>query len=99
MALLRIRRGRRPIHPGQFLDTRYLRPLHITQQRLARELGISRRRINELIKCHRGITPDTAIRLAIHFRTSPEFWLSMQSAWDTYAAWQRWRDTIRARPR
>ncbi len=57
--------ARSPVHPGRFLETRFLEPMGISQQTLARELGISRRRVNELIRGHRAITPDTAIRLAV----------------------------------
>jgi addiction module HigA family antidote len=77
---------REPVHPGYFLDTRYLRPLGLTQLALAEDLGISRRRVNELIGGRRGVTPDTAVRLAAYFRTEPEFWLQMQVAWDVHQA-------------
>ena len=79
---------RRPPHPGDFLRTRYMVPLGISQQQLARELGISRRRINELVKGHRGITPDTAIRLAAYFGTDAGFWMVLQNAWDMHLAWK-----------
>jgi addiction module HigA family antidote len=77
---------REPVHPGYFLDTRYLKPLGLTQLALAEKLGISRRRVNELIGGRRGVTPDTAVRLAAYFRTEPEFWLQMQTAWDLHRA-------------
>jgi addiction module HigA family antidote len=77
---------RNPIHPGYFLDSRYLKPLGITQQALAHDLGISRRRVNELIRGRRGITADTALRLAHYFRSEPEFWLQLQLAWDLHHA-------------
>lgn len=77
---------REPVHPGYFLDTRYLKPLGLTQLALAEALGISRRRVNELVGGRRGVTPDTAVRLAAYFRTEPEFWLQMQSAWDLHRA-------------
>ena len=73
---------REPVHPGYFLATRYLKPLGLTQLALAQKLGISRRRVNELVGGRRGVTPDTAVRLAAYFRTEPEFWLQMQAAWD-----------------
>jgi antitoxin HigA-1 len=78
--------GRRPQHPGQFLETRFLKPLALSQEALARELGISRRRINEIVNGRRGLTPDTALRLARYFRTGPELWLRLQSAWDLHRA-------------
>jgi addiction module HigA family antidote len=79
---------RAPIHPGHFLDTRYLQPGKISQDALAVALGISRRRVNELVCGKRVITPDTAVRLALHFGTDVAFWLEMQFAWDLYQARQ-----------
>ncbi len=77
---------RAPVHPGRFLDTRYLQPGNITQDALAQALGISRRRINELVCGKRSITPDTAVRLALHFGSDAAFWLELQFAWDLYQA-------------
>ena len=82
----RPRAGREPVHPGYFLETRYLKPLGLSQVALAEALGISRRRVNELIRGKRGITPDTAVRLAAYFRTEPEFWMQLQIAWDVHQA-------------
>ncbi|GAB2179835.1 hypothetical protein DLREEDagrD3_00580 [Denitratisoma sp. agr-D3] len=82
-----------PPHPGAFLDTRFLKPLGISQEALAEGLGISRRRVNELVRGRRAISPDTAIRLGRYFGTGPEFWLSLQQAWDNYLAWRAWRAT------
>jgi addiction module HigA family antidote len=84
-------RRRTPLHPGSFLESRFLRPLKISQETLARGLGVSRRRVNELIRGHRAITPDTAIRLGGYFGTGPEFWLNLQQAWDLYQAWRALR--------
>lgn len=72
--------------PGVFLDTRFLKPLKISQETLARQLGVSRRRINEIVRGHRSITPDTAARLGHYFGTGPEFWLSLQASWDLHVA-------------
>ena len=80
----RPRAGREPVHPGYFLETRYLKPLGLTQLALADALGISRRRVNELVRGRRGVTPDTALRLAAYFRTEPEFWMQLQLAWDIH---------------
>ena len=80
------RAGRRPLHPGQFLETRFLKPLGLSQDALAKELGISRRRINEIVNGRRGLTADTALRLARHFGTGPELWLHLQAAWDLHRA-------------
>lgn len=82
---------RTPPHPGQFLDSRFLQPLGITQDGLARGLGVSRRRVNELVRGRRAISADTAIRLGLYFRTGPEFWMNLQQAWDMSLAWRAWR--------
>ena len=78
--------GRRPQHPGRFLETRFLKPLALSQEALARDLGISRRRINEIVNGRRGLTADTALRLARYFGTGPELWLHLQAAWDLHRA-------------
>jgi len=69
-------------HPGEVLLEEYIKPLGLTQATLARELGISTNRLNELIKGKRGITADTALRLAGRFKASPEFWMNLQSAYE-----------------
>lgn len=88
-----LRQGSRaPLHPGQFLESRYLRPLGMSQTALGTALGISRRRVNELVQGRRGITPDTAIRLALHFGGDAAFWIAMQAAWDMHQAWRALRE-------
>jgi addiction module HigA family antidote len=79
---------RRPPHPGRFLERHYLEPLALTQVEAARRLGISRRRLNELIQGHRGMTPDTAIRCTLLFGWPVNQWLALQSGWDSYQAWK-----------
>lgn len=79
-------RYRRPEHPGRLLERCYLIPLHISQAELARQLGISRRRVNEIVNGQRAITADTALRLARFFRTPPMFWLEKQQLWELYEA-------------
>jgi antitoxin HigA-1 len=69
-------------HPGEVLLEEYIKPLGLTQAALAKELGISTNRLNELVKGKRGITADTALRLSRHFHTSPEFWMNLQSAYE-----------------
>ncbi|MFN8546331.1 MAG: HigA family addiction module antitoxin [Candidatus Binatia bacterium] len=78
--------SRRPPHPGEFLESRYLKPLAISQTELASALGISRRRVNELVNGRRAITPDTAVRLAMYFGNDAAFWMHLQVAWDMHAA-------------
>lgn len=85
----RLAARRAPVHPGYFLDTRFLKPLGITQQALATSLGISRRRVNELIRGHRGITADTAVRLARYFGNEATFWMQLQCDWDLHEAAKR----------
>jgi addiction module HigA family antidote len=87
----RLSSRRAPAHPGYFLDTRYLKPLGISQQALATALGISRRRVNELIRGHRGISADTAVRLGRYFGNDPAFWMQLQTDWDLHAAVKRLR--------
>ena len=81
--------------PGAFLETRFLKPLAITQTELARSLGISRRRVNELINGRRAITPDTAVRLAMYFGNDVAFWMNLQVAWDMHAAVRQLRSAGR----
>jgi addiction module HigA family antidote len=83
---------KRPVHPGYFLETRFLRPLGLTQTELARKLGVSRRRVNELVVGRRALTPDTAVRLASCFRNDAEFWLQLQTAWDLHQAMRKARE-------
>jgi addiction module HigA family antidote len=80
-----------PPHPGQFLESRYLKPLGINQTELAAALAISRRRVNELIRGRRAITADTALRLARFFGNDATFWMHLQVAWDIHAARKRLR--------
>jgi antitoxin HigA-1 len=72
----------RPIHPGEILREEYLSPLGMSANALAMSLKIPAPRINDIVREKRGITPDTALRLARYFGTSPEFWLNLQTAYD-----------------
>jgi len=87
--------SRRPPLPGEFLATRFLKPLAITQTELAAALGVSRRRVNELINGRRAITPDTAVRLAMFFGNDAAFWMHLQVAWDMHAAVRQMRALTR----
>jgi addiction module HigA family antidote len=71
-----------PIHPGEVLDEEFLKPLAITQYRLAKSLRVPARRINEIVLGKRAISADTALRLARFFRNSPRFWLNLQTGYD-----------------
>ena len=77
---------RKPEHPGEFLERCYMKPLSISQSQLARHLGISRRRINEIVNAQRAISADTALKLASFFKTTPMFWLEKQQLWELYEA-------------
>lgn len=78
--------GRKPEHPGVFLERCYLIPLGMSQSELARVLGVSRRRVHEIINGQRAISADTALRLAHYFQTTPMFWLEKQLLWELYDA-------------
>ncbi|MFQ5772335.1 MAG: HigA family addiction module antitoxin [bacterium] len=71
-----------PLHPGEVLFEEFLKPLNISQNQLGRGLGVSARRINEIIHGKRSITADTALRLARYFGNSPQFWLGLQMDYD-----------------
>jgi addiction module HigA family antidote len=71
-----------PIHPGEILLEEFLKPLELSQYRVARDLSVPPRRINEIVHGHRGVTADTALRLARYFGTSARFWLNLQARYD-----------------
>ena len=70
------------ITPGEVLEEEFLKPMGITQYRLAKDIGVPPRRINEIVKGHRAITADTALRLGRYFGMVPQFWLNLQSHYD-----------------
>src|SRR5437899_9519434 len=70
------------ITPGEILEEEFLKPKGITQYRLAKDIGVPPRRINEIVKGQRAITADTALRLARYFGVAPEFWLNLQNHYD-----------------
>jgi addiction module HigA family antidote len=72
----------KPIHPGEILLEEFLRPMGISQNRLALDLGVPGRRINEIVLGRRRITADTALRLSRYFETSPQLWLGLQTDYD-----------------
>lgn len=71
-----------PIHPGEILNEEFLKPLVITQYRIAKDMSVPPRRINEIVNGERAITADTALRLGRYFGMSPQFWLNLQSHYD-----------------
>jgi addiction module HigA family antidote len=79
------------IHPGEILLEEFLKPLEMTQAAAAKTLGVSTVRLNELVRGKRGVTADTALRLAQLFKTTPQFWMHMQANFDLKAAMDRRR--------
>ena len=71
-----------PVHPGEILLKDFLEPLAISQYRLAKDVHVPLRRINDLVLERRGICADTALRLARYFKTTPQFWLNLQTKFD-----------------
>ena len=71
-----------PIHPGEILLDEFLAPLGISQYRLAKDISVPPRRINEIVQGKRSITADTALRLGRYFGTSEQFWLNLQAHYD-----------------
>ena len=76
----------RNIHPGEVLLEEFLEPMNLSQNALGRAIGVPPRRINEIVLGKRGITADTAIRLARHFGTSEQFWMGLQADYDLQEA-------------
>ena len=71
-----------PIHPGEILKEEFLEPMGISQYRLAKDISVPPRRINEIVHGKRSITADTALRLGRFFSMSPHFWLNLQTRYD-----------------
>jgi len=71
-----------PVHPGEVLLEEFLKPMNLSQNRLAIEIGVDARRVNEIVLGARSITADTALRLARYFGVSPQFWLGLQAEYD-----------------
>ena len=72
----------KPVHPGEVLLEEFLKPMRLRQNRLARDLGVPSRRINEIVAGKRSVTADTALRLGRYFHMSPQFWLGLQMDYD-----------------
>ena len=71
-----------PIHPGEILFEKFLEPMEITQYRLAKDINVPARRINEIVHGKRGISADTALRLSRYFGTTERFWMNLQIRYD-----------------
>jgi addiction module HigA family antidote len=71
-----------PVHPGEVLLEEFIKPMNLSQNRLAIDIGVDARRINEIVLGKRSITADTALRLGRFFGNSPQFWLGLQTQYD-----------------
>ena len=85
-----------PIPPGEILLEDFMLPLCVSQNKLARDLDVPVARVNDIIHAKRGISADTALRLAAYFGTSPEFWLNLQTRYDLKIVNRRSGDKIRS---
>ena len=72
----------KPVHPGEVLMEEFLKPMGLSQNRVALDIGVPAQRINDIVRGKRRITADTALRLARYFGTSPQFWLGLQMDYD-----------------
>src|ERR687884_2045587 len=87
--------AKRALHPGEILRRDFLEGLGVSQYRLAVDIEVPPRRVNEIVRGLRGISADTALRLARYFRTTPQFWLNLQVRYDVEAAEERLGAKIR----
>jgi len=78
-----------PVHPGEVLLEEFLGPMELSQYRLAKEIGVPARRINEIVHGTRAVSADTAIRLARYLGTSERFWMNLQTQWDLDTEYDR----------
>ncbi len=78
----KLKNNMRPIHPGEILNEEFLAPLHMSAHALAMALRVPAPRINDIVREKRSISPDTALRLARYFGTTPEFWMTLQQGFD-----------------
>ena len=83
-----------PIHPGEILLEEFLKPMGLSQNKIALDIRVPARRINEIILGKRRITPDTALRLAKYFHMSPQFWLGLQMDYDLDTAEDQYAEKI-----
>ncbi len=83
-----------PIHPGEILMEEFLKPMNISQYRVAKDISVPPRRINEIVHGLRGISPDTALRLSRYFGLSERFWMNMQTRYDLEIEKDRLQDRL-----
>lgn len=87
----------KPIHPGEILQEEFLAPLKISQYRLAKDISVPARRINEIVLQKRAITADTALRLEKYFNTSAQFWLNLQSRFNLEIEKEKIANTLKSK--
>ncbi len=75
-----------PIHPGEILQEEFMKPLGVSQNKLARDIDVPAKRVNYIVNGRNGITADTALRLSKYFGTTPEFWMNLQSHYELECA-------------
>ena len=85
----------RPVPPGEILKEEFLKPLGLTANALAKAIEVPPNRITAILKGERGITGDTALRLAAFFKTSPEFWMNLQMTYDLRKAEKVWSASVK----
>ncbi len=83
-----------PIHPGEILLEEFLKPMGISQYRLAKDISVPARRINEIVHGKRAISPDTALRLSRYFGLSERFWMNLQARYDLEVGKERLKDRL-----
>ncbi|MFQ5641634.1 MAG: HigA family addiction module antitoxin [bacterium] len=83
-----------PIHPGEILLEEFLKPMGISKYRLAKDINVPARRMNEIVQCKRAITPDTALRLSKYFGLSERFWVNLQARFDLEVEKERLKNRL-----
>jgi addiction module HigA family antidote len=94
--MIRIPTNRTPTHPGEMLLEEFLTPMELTQRELADAIHVPYQRINDLVNGRRGMTPNTALRLAKYFGNTPAFWMNLQLRWDLYFAQQAEKQILKS---
>ncbi|HEX7047927.1 MAG TPA: HigA family addiction module antitoxin [Gammaproteobacteria bacterium] len=85
-----------PVHPGEILEQEFMQPFGLSSNALARAIGVTPARVNEIVRGRRGITADTALRLARYFGTDAQSWMNLQDDYDLKVAEREAGDAIRA---
>lgn len=89
-----MKRDMAPVHPGEILLEDFLKPMGITQYRLAKSISVPQRRIGEIVAGRRAITADTALRLALFFKTDAQSWMNLQTHYDLAVAQEKLADRL-----